>query len=157
MHEPTATRQKQFTMTRLLDAPRAQVWRAWTDPNEAPYWLHPRNLTTPRDRVEFDVRPGGAYRYTMISADGTEYLTVGTYREVAPLDRLVFTWGSADDIDEARPVITVELAEQGASGQQTLMTFQLEGESGAPGDGWFYDGWAEALDLLAERVARSTR
>ena len=37
------------------------------------------------------------------------------------------------------------------------MTFQLEGESGAPGDGWFYDGWAEALDLLAERVARSTR
>jgi uncharacterized protein YndB with AHSA1/START domain len=158
MPEQTATRQKRFTITRLLDASRETVWRAWTDPDEAPYWLHPRNITTPRDLVDFDVRPGGDYRYTMISADGTEYLTVGTYREVAPFDRLVFTWGSPGDADEVMPVITVELAEQGTTGEQTLMTFQLDGIAGEPGDNDVYDGWSEAFDLLDERLAAgSTR
>jgi uncharacterized protein YndB with AHSA1/START domain len=153
MPEQTATNEKQFTITRVLDAPRAQVWRVWTDPDEAPYWFHPRSLTTPRDRVDFDVRPGGAYRYTMVAPDGTEYPTGGTYREVVPPERLVFTWGSPNDADEVMPVVTLELAEQGASGEQTLMTFRLVGVEGQPGDNNFYDGWAEALDLLVERVA----
>jgi uncharacterized protein YndB with AHSA1/START domain len=65
----------------------------------------------------------------------------------------VFTWGSPNDADEVMPVVTVELAEQGASGEQTLMTFRLVGVEGQPGDNNFYDGWAETLDLLVERVA----
>jgi uncharacterized protein YndB with AHSA1/START domain len=157
MPEQTATQRKQFTITRVLDAPRAQVWRVWTDPEEAPHWLHPRSLTTPRDSVEFDVRPGGAYRYTMVAPDGTEYPSGGTYREVVPPERLVFTWGGPDDPDATMPVVTVQLDEQGASGEQTLMTFRLVGVEGQPGDNNFYDGWAEALDLLVERVAGSAR
>jgi uncharacterized protein YndB with AHSA1/START domain len=157
MPDQTATREKQFTITRVLDAPREAVWRAWIDPDEAPYWLHPRGITTPRELVDFDVRPGGRYRYTMVAADGTEYPTVGTYREVAPFDRLVFTWGSPGDADEVMPVITVELADHG-SGNQTHMTFHLEGIAGKPGDQNVYDGWSEALDLLGERLAtRSVR
>jgi len=153
MPEQTVIREKQFTITRVLDARRETVWRTWTDPDEAPYWLHPRNVTTPRESVEYDLRPGGRYRYTMISTDGTEYLTVGTYREVAPFDRLVFTWGSPDDADDSMPVVTLELAEHGASGEQTHMTFHLDGWAGAPGDGFVYDGWSEALDLFEERLA----
>jgi uncharacterized protein YndB with AHSA1/START domain len=158
MPEQTATQQKRFTITRVLDAPRETVWRVWTDPDEAPYWLHPRDVTTPRASVDFDVRAGGAYRYTMVAADGTEYPTVGTYREVEPFDRLVFTWGSPSDADETLPVITVEFADEGGSGERTLMTFQLDGIAGQPGDGFVYDGWAEAFDALDERLAsRSTR
>jgi uncharacterized protein YndB with AHSA1/START domain len=157
MPEQTATQRKQFTITRVLDAPRAQVWRVWTDPEEAPHWLHPRSLTTPRDSVEFDVRPGGVYRYTMVAPDGTEYPSGGTYREVVPPERLVFTWGGPDDPDATMPVVTVQLDEQGASGEQTLMTFRVVGVEGQPGDNNFYDGWAEALDLLAERAAGSAR
>ena len=94
----------------------------------------------------------------MIASDGTEYLTVGTYREVAPPDRLVFTWGSPGDADEVMPLITVELAEHGAAGEQTRMTFHLEGLAGQPGDEYVYDGWSEALDLFAERLgAAETR
>jgi uncharacterized protein YndB with AHSA1/START domain len=152
MSDQTATREKQFTITRLFDAPRETVWRAWTDPDEAPYWLHPRDITTPREHVDFDVRPGGRYRYTMVAGDGTEYVTVGTYREVAPYDRLVFTWGSPGDPDEVMPVVTVELAERG-SGEQTHMTFRLDGIAGQPGDDNVYDGWSEAFDLLAERMS----
>jgi uncharacterized protein YndB with AHSA1/START domain len=157
MPEPTATPTKvrQFTITRVLDAPRETVWRVWTDPDEAPYWLHPRGIATPREHVEFDVRPGGRYRYTMVTADGTEYPTAGTYREVSPPGRLVFTWGSPGDADEVMPVISVDLAEHGPDGRQTLMTFHLAGFAGAPGDQNVYDGWSEAFELLAERLDRA--
>ena len=116
MPDQTATAAKQFTITRVFDAPRELVWRAWTDPDEAPYWLHPRGIITPREQVDFDVRPGGRYRYTMVAADGTEYPTVGTYREVSPPERLVFTWGSPGDADDDMPLITVDLAAHGLAG-----------------------------------------
>ena len=152
---PTATSDRRFTITRVFDAPRELVWRCWTDPDEAPAWLHPRGVVTPREHVDFDVRPGGRYRYTMVAGDGTEYPTTGTYREVSPPDRLVFTWGSPGDPDATMPLITIELAEHGTDAQQTRMTFQLEGFAGAPGDGYVYDGWSEAFDLLDERLDRA--
>ena len=150
-----ATNARQFTITRVFDAPRELVWRTWTDPDEAPHWFHPRGVTTPREHVDFDVRPGGRYRYTMIAGDGTEYPTVGTYREVSPPGRLVFTWGSPGDADETMPLITVDLAEHGETGKQTLLTFHLVGLAGEPGDEFVHDGWSEALELLAERVAEA--
>lgn len=139
---------KEFTIERVFDAPREAVWRAWTDPDEAPFWMHPHGLTTPREQVEFDVRPGGRYRYTMLTADGAAYPTAGTYREVVEPDRLVFTWGSPDDADELMPVITIVLADHGEGGRQTHMTFHLDGIAGAPGDDDVYDGWSEALEEL---------
>jgi uncharacterized protein YndB with AHSA1/START domain len=149
---PTPTQERQFTITRVFDAPRALVWRCWTDPDEAPAWLHPRGVVTPREHVDFDVRPGGRYRYTMVAGAGAEYPTAGTYREVSPPSRLVFTWGNPGDADEVMPLITVDLAEHGADGRQTRMTFRLEGFAGAPGDANVYDGWSEAFDLLVERL-----
>lgn len=148
--------EKQFTLTRVFDAPRATVWRAWTDPDEAPFWMHPHGLTTPREQVEFDVRPGGRYRYTMVTADGTAYPTGGTYREVVEPERLVFTWGSPDDADESLPVITIDLAEHGDDGRQTRMTFRLDGIAGVPGDDDVYDGWSEALTELDAHVTAGT-
>ena len=148
----TMTETKQFTITRVFDAPRDVVWRCWTDPDEAPYWLHPRGIDTPRDSVDFDLRPGGRYRYTMVAGDGTTYPTVGTYREVDPPRRLVFTWGSPGDADDEVPLITVDLVEHGPAGAQTHMTFHLDGVAGEPGDSNVHDGWSEALDLLATRL-----
>jgi uncharacterized protein YndB with AHSA1/START domain len=152
MPEQTVTGEKQFTITRVFDAPREMIWRAWTDPDEAAAWWHPRGVVTPRESVELDVRPGGRYRYTMIAPDGSEYPTVGTYREVVPLERLVFTWGSPGDPDEIMPLITIDLAEHGELGEQTRMTFHLDGIAGSPGDENVYDGWASAFDVLDERL-----
>ena len=90
----------------------------------------------------------------MVTGDGTEYPTVGTYREVSPPARLVFTWGSPGDADEAMPLITLDLAEHGPAGEQTLLTFHLDGHAGEPGDDNVYDGWSEALELLEERCRR---
>ncbi len=158
MPEQTATNERQFTITRVFDAPREVVWQAWTDPDEAPAWWHPRGVATPRESVEFDLRPGGRYRYTMIAPDGTQYPTTGVYREITPPERLVMTWGSVGDPDESAPVLTIQLAEHGEGGRQTLMTFHVLGIDGVRGDDNVYDGWDSAFDLLVEHLdGRSTR
>lgn len=152
MPEQTATSRKQFTITRVFAAPRELVWRAWIDPEEVAFWWHPRDVVTPRESIEIDARPGGRYRYTMIAADGTEYPTGGVYREITPPERLVLTWGSPDEPDDSASVITVELAVHGDDGDETRMTFHLQGIDGVPGDDNVYDGWASAFDMLDERI-----
>jgi uncharacterized protein YndB with AHSA1/START domain len=141
---------KQFTITRTFDAPRNLIWKAWTDPNEVQHWWHPRGVSTPREKVSLDVRAGGSYSYLMVNdANGEEYPTAGTYLEVVEPERLVFTWGSPDDPAETQPVITVTLTDRG---EQTEMVFTLVGLDGKPGDGFVYDGWASAFEVLDEHL-----
>ncbi|WP_024796120.1 SRPBCC family protein [Tomitella biformata] len=141
----------EFTITRTFDAPREILWQAWTDPDEAPLWWHPRGVSTPRESVHFDFHVGGRYRYTMVNdATGEEYPTGGQYLEIDEPSRLSFTWGLPDDPVEDSPVVTVTLV---ALGDKTEMTFHLRGIGGTPGDGNVYDGWDSAFDLLLERLA----
>ncbi|MDN5732610.1 MAG: SRPBCC domain-containing protein [Yaniella sp.] len=140
-----------FTLTRTLDATPEQVWHAWTDPDAIADWWHPRNTSTPRDEVEVDVRVGGHYTYTMVNDDtGERVVTGGVYQEVSPVERLVFTWGEPGSDPEDTPIVTVTLE---PSGGGTHMTFELHGFAGQPGDGFVYDGWDEALDVLEEYLA----
>ena len=112
MPEQTATTRKQFTITRVFDAPRDLVWQAWTTEADAAEWWHPRGIEIKTGSVSVDARVGGRYAYTMVNpADGQEYPTAGVYREVTAPERLVYTWGSPGDPDDEAPVITVELRE----------------------------------------------
>lgn len=139
---------KQFTIERTFDAPIQTIWNAWTDPDIAARWWHPREVTVDRATVAIDLRVGGEYRYTMVGPDGTEYPTVGSYHEIDEPHRLVFTWGNPGD--EAAPVITISLAEDG---EGTAMTFHILGVDGQPGDDFIYDGWDQAIDILGETVS----
>ncbi|MDQ1570135.1 MAG: hypothetical protein QOF79_809 [Actinomycetota bacterium] len=142
---------KEFTITRVFDAPVDVVWRAWTDPDEVVHWLHPRGVTTPRDTIEFDTREGGEYRYTMVNdADGSEYPTGGTYLEVIEPERLKFTWGNPDESMNGAPVITVTLASQG---DKTEMTFHLEGLSEDLLGAGIYEGWQSAFDVMDDYLS----
>ncbi|WP_029088502.1 SRPBCC family protein [Brevibacterium album] len=139
----------EFTIARTFDAPRDLVWRAWTEVEHLAGWLHPFGVTT--DSISFDVREGGLYRYTMTNEEtGEQYPTGGVFLEVAPQERLVFTWGSPDDsAEEAASVITLTFTEDG---ERTEMVFHQRGFAGAPGDGYVYDGWDEALNNLAAHL-----
>ena len=150
MTESNPTLEKTFTITRIFDAPRAAIWRAWTDADEAAAWWHPRGLETPRDSVRLDVRPGGSYAYTMVAPDGSSYPTAGTYREVEEPSRLVFTWAEPGDPEALAPVITVTLEDLG---QRTRMVFHVDGIGGQPGDESVYDGWDSAFDVLTQHLA----
>lgn len=138
-----------FTLTRTLDAPVELVWRAWTDESELAQWLHPFGVTT--DAVSFDVRPGGTYAYTMTNTEtGEEYPTGGTFLEVVPHERLVFTWAEPGAPADIAPVITLTFT---AQGDATELDLDLRGIAGEPGDDNVYDGWAEALANLGRRLA----
>lgn len=141
---PTAP---EFTITRVLDAPRELVWRAWTDPAELAHWLYPQGVSTPPDSISVDLREGGRYAYTMVEdSSGTEYPAGGVYLEIQAPERLVFTWSQPEDASESSPVATVTLTDLG---ERTQMVFHLLGIAGVPGDDNVYDGWDQALESLA--------
>src|SRR5436305_15346802 len=79
---------REILVTRVVDAPRALVWEAWTRPKHVPRWmLVPGCFTMPV--CEIDLRPGGAWRFVWRNARGAEFGASGTYGEVDPPKRIV--------------------------------------------------------------------
>ena len=85
-----ATTAQEITITRVFDAPRALVWKAWTEPEQLARWWGPPGWTNRLETITMDVRPGGTFRVTSVSdARGTEMTSEGVYREVVEPERLV--------------------------------------------------------------------
>src|SRR6202167_2121007 len=80
---------KEIIITRVFDAPRALVFKAWTDPKHLAQWWGPKGFTNPV--CEIDARIGGALRIHMRGPDGSIYPMKGVIREIAAPERLVFT------------------------------------------------------------------
>ena len=142
--------ERELVITRILDAPRELVFKAWTEPDRAIRWWGPRGFTTAH--YELDFRPDGAYRVCMRSPEGTEHWQRGVCREVVEPERLVFTFAWEDS--EGKPghetVVTVTLAEFGAKTKLTL--HQVVFETVTARD-LHQGGWASALEWLAEYLA----
>jgi uncharacterized protein YndB with AHSA1/START domain len=81
--------ERELVLTRIIDAPREKVYKAWTTPELLKQWFAPKPYTTPT--VETDVRPGGASLFVMQAPDGTLMPNRGVYLEVVENERLVFT------------------------------------------------------------------
>ena len=64
----------QLTISRVFDAPRALVFRAFTAPDQVATWWGPSGSSIPRDEMDFDVRPGGFQRWIEISVDEPDVL-----------------------------------------------------------------------------------
>ena len=82
----------EIRIERTFDAPRQLVWEAYTDSELLPEWLGPRELTMTVD--EFDLRPGGSYRFTHRDSEGNEFVFFGELREVEEPNLMVrtFAW-----------------------------------------------------------------
>ena len=80
---------REVVVQRVLNAPRALVFKVWTEASHLVRWWGPDGFTTPR--CEADARPGGAIRIDMRGPDGTVYPMTGIFQEVLPPERLVFT------------------------------------------------------------------
>jgi uncharacterized protein YndB with AHSA1/START domain len=83
------TTAQEIEITRVYEAPRELVWRAWTEPSELVQWWGPPGWSTPLETVTMDVRPGGEFRLTSVSDQGVEMPVGGVYREVAQQERLI--------------------------------------------------------------------
>ena len=140
----------ELVITRILDAPRELVFKAWTEPDRVIRWWGPRGFTTAH--YELDFRPDGAYRVCMRSPEGTEHWQRGVCREVVEPERLVFTfaWEDSEGTPGHETVVTVTLAEFGAKTKLTL--HQVVFETVTARD-LHQGGWASALEWLAEYLA----
>ncbi|MFL6804452.1 MAG: SRPBCC family protein [Xanthobacteraceae bacterium] len=154
--EATPTSDRELLLTRIIDAPRAKVFRAWTDPTLLKQWFAPLPYTTPV--AELDVRPGGANLIVMRSPDGTELPNRGIYLEVVGNERLVFT----DAYTEAwkpseKPFMTVILTFEDVGGK-TRYTARVRHWTVADREAHekmgFHQGWGQCTDQLAALVAK---
>lgn len=109
MTSPThsdSTADREIVTTRLIDAPRALVFEAWTDPKHVAHWFGPDGFTLTTESM--DVRPGGVWRFTMHGPDGTDYPNVVTYEEVVPPARLVHLHGDEKEPDMFHVTVTLD-------------------------------------------------
>jgi uncharacterized protein YndB with AHSA1/START domain len=139
--------------TRIFDAPREVVFRAWTDPVRLKRWWGPRGFTNPV--CEVDVRPGGAIRIDMRAPDGVVYPMTGTFIEIVEPERLVFTSSALDNNGEPlfEVLNRVTFAEEGGKTKLTVhvRVSKVRGEA-APHLAGMEQGWSMTLDRLAEEV-----
>jgi len=85
---------REIALTRVVDAPRALVWRIWTEPTHVHLWWGPTGFTTTTH--EMQVRPGGRWRYTMHGPDGRGYPNLITYLEIEEPERIVYEHGGGE-------------------------------------------------------------
>lgn len=86
---------REIVITRLFDAPRERLWKAWTEPEHIARWWGPPGFDTVVEQHE--LRPGGGLRYVMTDPDGTRYPIRGRFREIVPNERLVHSLDFAED------------------------------------------------------------
>src|SRR2546426_6169783 len=79
---------REIITTRVLDAPRELVWKAWTDPKHVAEWWGPNGFTNTIQ--EMDVRPDGVWRFIMHGPDGVDHKNEIIFIEVVELERLVY-------------------------------------------------------------------
>jgi len=94
--------------TRIFDAPRELVFEAWTDPKHLSQWWGPDGFTmTTRN---FDMKPGGTWRFVMHGPDGRDYQNRITFEEILRPERIVYSHGGDDDVESVkfRSVVTFE-------------------------------------------------
>ena len=139
-----------LVITRIFDAPRRLVFKAWTEPAHVVHWLGPHGFTG--TIVQMDVRPGGAYRFHLRSPEGTDHWRRGVYREIVEPERLVFTsaWEDAEGKPGPETLLTVTFEEH--EGKTKLTLHQAVFESLTARDA-HRSGWKSSLDRLAAYLA----
>jgi uncharacterized protein YndB with AHSA1/START domain len=143
---PVQAAEQQITITRVLDAPRELVFKAWTDPDQVAKWFGPAGFDTPRDSVEIDLRAGGRFHLRMVKAGSEmEYPLRYEIVEVVEPELLVLKSGPMPEVGLDHSTVTrVELREEDGKTHMTLTDgpYPEEGGRGAAA------GWEGSFDKL---------
>ena len=141
---------RDFTLTRLLAAPRDLVFRSFVEPERMRQWWVPRGFTMMSCKL--DLREGGAWRMTIRDDDtGSLQTEVGVYREIRAPERLSFThaWVRANGTLTQQTLVTATFSEQGS---RTQVTFRQEDFATAAACQSHEEGWGVSLDQLVDYV-----
>ncbi len=149
-NEAANTAAREISATRVFDASRELVFKAWTDPKQVTKWWGPNGFTN--TTYEMDVRPGGVWRFVMHGPNGVDYQNKVVYIEVVEPERLVYA-----HVSDPQFQVTVTFAEQGG---KTRLTSRMLFESAAQRDKVVkefgaVEGLNQTLDRLGEYVAKA--
>jgi uncharacterized protein YndB with AHSA1/START domain len=150
MSDPTTASDQQVLITRIFEAPRERVFRAWTNPDDVAEWYGPQHYDTPRDKIRIDLEVGGRYELTMVSRDdGAEHPVGYEILEIVEPELLVLRSDPMPEMGMHEPVLLrVEFHDHGEKTRMTLSDgpYPVEMRSHAEA------GWEAAFDKLAARV-----
>ena len=151
-----STFERELLISRIIDAPRERVFKAWTQ--QLPRWWGPHGMTTPV--CEMDLRPGGIFRTVMRAPDGMEYPTRGVFLEVVEPERIVFTDGYEPGWQPvAEHFMTTLVAFEALPEGKTKYTARVLHKSAADREKHeqmgFHQGWGESLDRLVAVVTKT--
>ena len=146
----TATEdQTSLRIRRVYNAPVAAVYAAWTDPEKMKHWMAP-NDAFQESEVSADLRVGGRYRIVMHAPDGQTHRVGGTYREIVPNRKLVYTW-AWESTPERESLVTVEFK---AAGDVTELLLTHNRFFDAQARDRHQEGWAGCLGRLDRLLSR---
>lgn len=151
----------ELVITRIFNAPREKVWKAWTDIEHMKKWWGPKNFSAPV--IKMNLKEGGKYLFCMLSPEGQKFWSTGILKEISPMDRLVWTDSFSDEngnvvsaaeygMDKDFPkelLVTITFEDEGNKTKMTLV------HAGMP-EGVMSDmtkaGWDESFEKLAESL-----
>jgi len=165
INKPT---ERPFVISRIFNAPRDLVWKAWTE-REHMQWWGPKGVSIHHARL--DLRPGGTFHYCMKTPEGREMWGKWVIREIVKPERLVFVNSFSDaaggltrhPMSPHWPLETLSTVTFAAQGDQTLLTIQwlplnateIERKTFGEGHESMRNGWGGTLDRLAEHLAKA--
>lgn len=159
---------RDLVFTRVINAPRARVFKAFTDPSQLAKWWGPRGFTNPVSKV--DLKPGGAREIVMRAPDGREFPMKGFFREVVEDERLVIIDSVADHSPEWHAAVNAHRPSAEGNIPELLWTLTFEDQKGKTKITIHYhfalaedrdalvtmgmtEGWSQSLDKLEELLA----
>lgn len=154
--------EKEITITRVFDAPREKVWRAWTDPTEIAQWWGPRGVSNPESRI--DLKVGGEVYVVMLAGAelgplaGQRWPMKGVFQEIVEGEKLVFKNNAVTE--DGRTLIeglTTVLFED--VGGKTKLTMTAKAKGVAPEApqmiAGMEQGWTQSIDKLGEYLTNN--
>jgi uncharacterized protein YndB with AHSA1/START domain len=163
MIKSTENEVERMVVTRIFDAPRELVWKAWTDPKYVMQWWGPKGFTSPVCQMDF--RVGGKFLCCMRSPDGQDFWNGGEYHEIVLHEKIVssmyFSDAKGNKVEPAAYGIEHEsiegaydttLFEDYGNGQTKLTFIGNEPMKDATESGQL-EGWNQILEKVAAVVA----
>lgn len=157
-----SVRTADLVIERTLNAPRERVWQMWTDPEHLMQWWGPEYFISPSARI--DLRVGGKYLFCMRTPEGQDLYSTGVYKEIVPVERLVYTdsfsdaqgsvvsgaeYGAGEDFP-SELLVSVTLQEEDG---KTRMTLKHAGLPAGPIQAMTGLGWNTSFDKMAKALA----
>lgn len=163
MPENQASEVERMVVTRVFNAPREVVWKAWTEPKYVMQWWGPKGFTAPVCRMDF--RVGGKSLFCMKSPEGQEFWNAVEYHEIVPHEKIVSLMYFSDpegnrvepeqlgrEHEAIEGAYDVTLFEDLGDGRTKLTQMGNEPMESAKESGQL-EGWNQILDKVADVVA----